>query len=83
MASAASVFACDNLRSPHSVVSLSGTPHVLAANSAGILHWAGETRAPTGKAVYGDWDDRAEASLSQLKAMAIGDPWLSTGLVKS
>ena len=62
------------------VVSLQGTPHLWIADEQGILHWGGDTRALTGKHVR--WDNRIEVSLDQLRSMSIGDPWLSSGLLK-
>jgi len=63
-----------------SVVQLEGTPH-LWVMSEGVLHWAGDTRALENR--YVNWSDRKLVSLSSLKTLKIGDPWLSSGLVKS
>lgn len=63
-----------------SVVQLEGTPH-LWVMSEGVLHWAGDTRALENR--YVNWSDRRLVSLSSLKTLKIGDPWLSSGLVKS
>jgi hypothetical protein len=61
------------------VVQLSGTPHLWIAEG-GSLHWAGDTRALEGRRVA--WSDRREATLDQLRQYALGDPWLSAGLLK-
>ena len=61
------------------VVALAGTPHLWVAEG-GSLHWAGDTRALANRVVA--WGSRIEVSLADLRQMAIGDPWLSTGLVK-
>ena len=61
------------------VISLSGTPH-LWISEGGSLHWAGDTRALANRSV--SWSSRVEVSLNELRQLAIGDPWLSTGLVK-
>ncbi|MBI3971514.1 MAG: hypothetical protein HY332_09515 [Chloroflexi bacterium] len=67
---------------PHgAVVALSGTPHLWIAGDDGLLHWAGDTRAVAGKFV--DWGNRREVTLDELKTLSRGDPWLSTGLLKS
>ena len=61
------------------VVALSGTPH-LWVSEGGTLHWAGDTRALSGKNVQ--WSERTELSLLELRRYPIGEPWLSSGLVK-
>ena len=61
------------------VVALAGTPHLWVAEG-GSLHWAGDTRALANRTV--SWSSRVEVSLGELRQTAIGDPWLSTGLVK-
>jgi hypothetical protein len=63
------------------VVALRGTPHLWIADDAGVLHWGGDTRALTDKFV--DWGARAEFSYEQIRGFTRGDPWLSTGLLKS
>lgn len=65
---------------PGAVVGLAGTPHLWIADSAGILHWGGDTRALAGKHV--NWNDRRDVSLAELQSFPIGDPWLSAGLLK-
>src|SRR4051812_271527 len=65
---------------PGTVVALGGTPHIWLADAQGQLHWSGDTRALTGRAV--NWGSRAEVTLDQLKTLPVGDPWLSTGLLK-
>ncbi len=65
---------------PGAVVGLAGTPHLWIADSAGVLHWGGDTRALAGKHV--NWSDRRDVSLAELQAFPIGDPWLSAGLLK-
>ena len=62
------------------IVGLQGTPHLWFADEHGILHWGGDTRALAGRHI--DWDNRAEVSLDQLRALPIGDPWLTAGLLK-
>src|SRR5687768_2573279 len=63
------------------VVGLAGTPHLWIADSLGTLHWAGDTRALSGKNVQ--WGNRSDVSLAQLMGMQRGDPWLTAGLLKS
>lgn len=65
---------------PGAVVGLAGTPHLWIADSAGVLHWGGDTRALAGKQV--NWNDRRDVSLAELQTYPIGDPWLSAGLLK-
>ena len=65
---------------PGAVVGLAGTPHLWIADSAGVLHWGGDTRALAGKHV--NWSDRRDVSLTELQTLPIGDPWLSAGLLK-
>ncbi len=65
---------------PGTVVSLQGTPHLWFADEEGILHWGGDTRALSGRLI--DWNKRVEVSLEELQVLDIGDPWLSTGLLK-
>ena len=65
---------------PGAVIGLAGTPHLWIADSAGVLHWGGDTRALAGKHV--NWSDRRDVSLDELQALPIGDPWLSAGLLK-
>lgn len=62
------------------VVALEGTPHLWIADAQGVLHWGGDTRALAGKHV--NWNDRTEVSVAQLRALPVGDPWLSAGLLK-
>lgn len=61
------------------VVQLVNTPHVWVM-AGGTYHWAGDTRALSGKSV--DWNKRTTASLDQLRGLPIGEPWLSAGLLK-
>ena len=63
-----------------SVAALKGTPHLWVADEQSVLHWVGDTRALAGHDIK--WDLRSDVSLSQLKALPIGDPWLSAGLLK-
>src|SRR5687767_12443624 len=65
---------------PGALVALSGTPHLWIADDAGVLHWAGDTRALTGRTV--DWGNRRDVSLTELRALRRGTPWLSAGLLK-
>lgn len=62
------------------VLRLAGTPHLWIADEQGVLHWAGDTRALSGKVI--DWSAQYEVSLDQLLALRRGDPWLSAGLLK-
>ena len=66
--------------SPGTVVALQGTPHLWIAGDQGHLHWGGDTRALTGKHIA--WSQRIAVTITQLRALALGDPWLSTGLLK-
>ncbi|HEU5318859.1 MAG TPA: DUF2927 domain-containing protein [Chloroflexota bacterium] len=61
-------------------VGLSGTPHLWVAGQDGLLHWAGDTRALTGRVV--DWSSRRDVTLDQLRSLPRGAPWLSAGLLK-
>lgn len=65
---------------PGAVVALEGTPHLWIADSQGVLHWGGDTRALAGRHI--NWGSRTEVSLERLRALPKGDPWLSTGLLK-
>ena len=62
------------------VVSLKGTPHLWFVDAQGTLHWGGDTRALAGHDI--NWNSRVELSLDQVKALPLGDPWLSAGLLK-
>ena len=62
------------------VVALEGTPHLWIADEQGVLHWGGDTRALAGRHV--NWGARTEVSLEGLRALPVGDPWLSAGLLK-
>ena len=62
------------------VVALQGTPHLWIADAQGVLHWGGDTRALAGKHI--NWGDRTEVILARLRVLAVGDPWLSAGLLK-
>jgi len=63
------------------VFGLRGTPHIWIMDSAGTLHWGGDTRALAGKQV--SWSNRTDLSATELQKYPIGDPWLSAGLLKS
>ena len=63
-----------------SVVGLQGTPHLFVGDEQGVLHWAGDTRALTGRFV--SWSSRTDVTLDTLKSLRRGDPYLSAGLVK-
>ena len=65
---------------PGAVVGLAGTPHVWVADDAGVLHWAGDTRALADRPV--NWSTKLDLTLDQLRALRRGDPWLSAGLVQ-
>jgi len=62
------------------VYALAGTPHLWISDDQGTLHWGGDTRALSGRAI--NWSDRREVTLDQLRSFRIGDPWLSAGLIK-
>ena len=62
------------------VVALQGTPHLWIADEQGVLHWGGDTRALADRHI--NWSARAEVSLDGLRALEMGDPWLSAGLLK-
>jgi hypothetical protein len=65
---------------PGAVVALRGTSHLWVADEAGVLHWAGDSRALAGHDV--DWGSRTEMALDALRALPRGAPWLSAGLLK-
>ena len=65
---------------PGAVVALEGTPHLWIADDQGALHWGGDTRALSGRHI--NWGARTEVSLAGLRALPMGDPWLSAGLLK-
>ena len=71
---------------PHAqpgVIGLAGTPHLFFSDAAGLLRWGGDTRALAGRRI--SWSNRIDVSGDQfctLPAGNIGDPWLSTGLLK-
>ena len=62
------------------VVRLVGTPHIWVS-AGGQLHWAGDTRALDGH--YVNWGESYALSAETIRTFPIGDPWLSSGLVKS
>ena len=62
------------------VVALQGTPHLWFADEQGVLHWGGDTRALAGKHIA--WSNRVEVSIDGLRALPVGDPWLTAGLLK-
>ena len=70
----------ENVLTRGTVVSLQGTPHLWFADEEGVLHWGGDTRALAGR--YINWNIRVEVSVEELQVFAIGDPWLSAGLIK-
>lgn len=61
------------------VVQLAGSSHLWVV-AGGSLHWAGDTRALRGR--YVDWNSKYVLSAEQLVQLPIGDPWLSSGLLK-
>jgi hypothetical protein len=63
------------------VVGLQNTPHLFIGDAQGVLHWAGDTRALANVNVV--WSNRRDVSLDTLRGMNRGDPFLSSGLVKS
>ena len=67
---------------PGTVVVLRGTPHLWIADSDGVLHWAGDTRALAHKYIRWGPESRIEVTLEQLWRFTRGDPWLSAGLLK-
>ena len=62
------------------LIGLAGTPHLWIADETGVLHWAGDTRALTGRTI--NWGNRRDVSLTELKSLRRGAPWLSAGLLK-
>lgn len=62
------------------VLALAGTPHLWIRDEFGIYHWGGDTRGLAGKHV--EWNSRRTVSLAELRTVPIGEPWLSSGLVK-
>jgi hypothetical protein len=62
------------------VLSLAGTPHLWIRDEFGIYHWGGDTRGIADRHV--EWNSRRTVSLAELRTVPIGDPWLSSGLVK-
>jgi hypothetical protein len=66
--------------SPGAVYALRGTPHLWIGGDDGAVHWGGDTRALAGHTI--NWSNRQEVSADQLRALGIGDPWLSAGLLK-
>ena len=62
------------------VVSLKGTPHLWFADERGTLHWASDTRALAGRGPFSN--TRTEVTLEQLRTLPLGEPWLSTSMVK-
>ncbi len=63
-------------RLPHgAVVLLRGTPHYWVADEAGVLHWAIDTRALSGR--YVRWGDQREVTLPELERLPRGAPWLT------
>jgi hypothetical protein len=65
---------------PNGTIALTGTPHLWIADVEGAIHWGGDTRALADKTI--NWSDRKEVTLAQLRSYKIGDPWLSSGLLK-
>jgi hypothetical protein len=61
-------------------VGVAGTPHRFVADAAGVLHWAGDTRALGDHVV--DWTSQVDVSPPQLRDLPRGDPWLSAGLLR-
>jgi len=62
------------------VIELINTPHIWVSDDAGVLHWAGDTRALAGRSV--NWQDRHTVTADYLREFRRGDPWLSFALVK-
>lgn len=62
------------------LVHLEGTLHLWITDAQGVLHWGGDTRALAGKHV--SWGDHTTVNVEQLRALPVGDPWLSAGLLK-
>ena len=63
------------------VVGVQNTPHLFIGDGGGVLHWAGDTRALANVNVV--WSNRRDVSVDTMKGMNRGDPYLSSGLVKS
>ena len=63
-----------------SILQLHGTPHLWIADEQGIYHWVGDTRALSGK--HALWDSKRLVSIHELVTFPVGDPWLSSGLLK-
>ena len=63
-----------------SILQLHGTPHLWIADEQGIYHWVGDTRALSGK--HALWDRKRLVSIHELVTFPVGDPWLSSGLLK-
>ena len=66
------------------VLKLQGAPHIWINGEVRKFHWGGDTRALAGKQIV--WSPTYDVTLQNLKdAQAggkMGDPWLSSGLVK-
>lgn len=62
------------------VVTLHDTPHLWIRGTDGRFHWAGDTRALSGRPI--DWSARVVLSHSQMQFVPIGTPYLSAGLLK-
>ena len=77
---AAAMLLDERPRTPGAVVALRGTPHLWFADEHGVLHWGGDTRALAGKHIA--WSNRIEVCLESIRALPVGDPWLSAGLLK-
>ena len=65
---------------PGTPVQLAGTPHLFVVDDAGVLHWAGDTRALAGRTV--NWGSQCAVSLSELSAAPRGDPAAVPGGVR-
>lgn len=63
-----------------SILQLHGTPHLWIADEQGIYHWVGDTRALSGK--HALWNSKRFVSIHELVTFPVGDPWLSSGLLK-
>lgn len=65
---------------PGAVVRVAGTPNLWIADDQGLLHFASDPRALAGRNV--DWNAQLGLELDQAAALPVGDPWLTTALVK-
>src|SRR5688500_5791701 len=65
---------------PGAVLALEGTQHLWIVDADGVLHWGGDTRALAGRSI--DWAHTVRVSADTLQGARVGEPWLSSGLVR-